>query len=212
MARLPRSHPGIPYQLDRYLTPAEKIVFRTRLHWVRILRPWLLFFVVLLFTGVIGAKISGQTNGNGQQSTANAQQNNINGVLFLVVLGILLFALWRTFEWYREWFVGTDRRLMLTLGVITRKIAMIPLGKVTDMRYDRPPVGQLLGYGSFVLESAGQEQAFREVNYVPNPDILYRRISEELFTPHARATSDRPQPVAKAIPVNEPGDPWWKRV
>ena len=39
MARLPRSHPGIPYELDRYLTPAEKIVFRTRLHWIRIVRP-----------------------------------------------------------------------------------------------------------------------------------------------------------------------------
>lgn len=205
MARLPRSHPGIPYELDRYLTPAEKIVFRTRLHWVRILRPWLLFFVVLVLTGVLGSKASAQ-------SSLNGQQNNINGLLFLVVLGFLVFALWRTFEWYREWFVGTDRRLMLTLGVLTRKIAMIPLGKVTDMRYDRPPIGQLLGYGSFVLESAGQEQAFREVNFVPNPDILYRRISEELFTPNARATSDRPQPVAKSIPVNEPGDPWWKRV
>jgi uncharacterized membrane protein YdbT with pleckstrin-like domain len=198
MARLPRSHPGIPYELDRYLTPAEKIVFRTRLHWVRILRPWLLFFVVLVFTGLLGSKLTGR-------------QDNVNGSLFLVVLGFLLYAMWRTFEWYREWFVGTDRRLMLTLGVITRKIAMIPLGKVTDMRYDRPPVGQILGYGSFVLESAGQEQAFREVNYVPNPDVLYRRISEELFTPNARGTSDRPQPVAKAIPVNEPGDPWWKR-
>jgi membrane protein YdbS with pleckstrin-like domain len=198
MARLPRSHPGIPYELDRYLTPAEKIVFRTRLHWVRIVRPWLLFFVVLLLAGLLGSRPS-------------AQQNNINGVLFLVVVGFLAWALWRTFEWYREWFIGTDRRLMLTLGIITRQIAMIPLGKVTDMRYDRPPIGQILGYGSFVLESAGQEQAFREVRYVPNPDVLYRRISEELFTPNARRASDRPQPVAKAIPVNEPGDPWWKR-
>jgi uncharacterized membrane protein YdbT with pleckstrin-like domain len=198
MARLPRSHPGIPYELDRYLTPAEKIVFRTRLHWVRILRPWLLFFLVLLFSGLLGSRVSGD-------------QNNVNGILFLVVVGFLAWALWRTFEWYREWFIGTDRRLMLTLGIVTRKIAMIPLGKVTDMRYDRPPIGQILGYGSFVLESAGQEQAFREVKYVPNPDVLYRRISEELFTPSARRASDRPQPVAKAIPVNEPGDPWWKR-
>lgn len=198
MARLPRSHPGIPYELDRYLTPAEKIVFRTRLHWVRIVRPWLLFFVVLLLTGLVGSRFTGRSD-------------NVSGALFLVVLGFLVYAGWRTFEWYREWFVGTDRRLMLTLGILTRKVAMIPLGKVTDMRYDRSPTGQLLGYGSFVLESAGQEQAFREVRYVPNPDVLYRRISEELFTPNARKGSDRPQPVAKAIPVNEPGDPWWKR-
>jgi hypothetical protein len=100
---------------------------------------------------------------------------------------------------------------MLTMGVLTRKIAMIPLGKVTDMSYVRPPVGQLLGYGSFVLESAGQDQAFREVEYVPHPDLLYRRISEELFTPDARRASDRPTPVARALPVQEPNDPWWRR-
>jgi membrane protein YdbS with pleckstrin-like domain len=198
MARLPRSHPGIPYELDRYLTPAEKIVFRTRLHWVRIVRPWLLFVVVLLLAGGLGSVLPRNNGG-------------IRGSLFFVVVGFLAWAIWRTFEWYREWFVGTDRRLMLTLGILTRQIAMIPLGKVTDMRYDRPPLGQILGYGSFVLESAGQEQAFREVRYVPNPDVLYRRISEELFTPDARRASDRRQPVAKAIPVNEPGDPWWKR-
>ncbi len=100
---------------------------------------------------------------------------------------------------------------MLTLGILTRKVAMIPLGKVTDMRYDRPPMGQILGYASFVLESAGQDQAFRVVEYVPTPDLLYRRISEELFTPNARRTSDRPTPVAKALPVQEPNDPWWRR-
>src|SRR5919202_6011764 len=150
-SRLPRTHPGIPAELDRYLTPSERMVF------------------------------------------------------------LLLRALWKTYEWYREWFVGTDRRLMLTMGVITRKVAMIPVSKVTDMSYVRGPVGQLLGYGSFVLESAGQDQAFREVEYVPNPGVYYRRISEELFTPGGRRASDRPAPVAKALPVQEPSDPWWKR-
>src|SRR3954451_869413 len=198
MARLPRSHPGIPYELDRYLTPAEKIVFRTRLHPIRIVRPWLLFVAVLLVAGALGSVLPRNNGG-------------VRGSLFFVVVGFLAWAIWRTFEWYREWFVGTDRRLMLTLGIVTRKIAMIPLGKVTDMRYDRPPVGQILGYGSFVLESAGQDQAFRVVEYVPSPDLLYPRISQELSPRNARRTSDRPTPVAKAIPVQEPNDPWWRR-
>ena len=198
MAKLPRSHPGIPAELDRYLTPAEKIVFRTRLHWVRITNPWALFFASLLALGFLDASLPERTP-------------LVRDILALLPAILFVYALWRTYEWYREWFVGTDRRLMLTQGILTRKIAMIPVGKVTDMRYDRSPFGQLLGYGSFVLESAGQEQAFREVRYVPNPDILYRRISEELFTPDARRASDRRQPVAKAIPVNEPGDAWWKR-
>jgi len=197
MARLPRSHPGIPAELDRYLTPAEKIVFRTRLHWIKLFMPWFWFFLALLVLAVLDPRLPRDTR--------------LRDFLVLGLVLVLARALWKTYEWYREWFVGTDRRLMLTFGILTRKVAMIPLGKVTDMRYDKPPTGQLLGYGSFVLESAGQEQAFREVRHVPHPDYLYRRISEELFTPNARGGSDRRQPVAKSIPVNEPGDPWWKR-
>jgi membrane protein YdbS with pleckstrin-like domain len=197
LARLPQSHPGIPAELDRYLTTAEKIVFRTRLHWIRIAGPWLQFFLALLLLGVLDNRLPPDTR--------------VRDVLVVLLLLVLTRALWRTFEWYREWFVGTDRRLMLTLGIITRKVAMIPLSKVTDMRYDRPPVGQILGYGSFILESAGQDQAFREVEYVPHPDLLYRRISEELFTPSATRGLDRPAPGPKALPMQEPTAPWWKR-
>ena len=197
MARLPQSHPGIPPELDRYLTTAEKIVFRTRLHWIRIAGPWLQFFLALLVLAILDSKLPRNTRAR--------------DILVFLLLLILARALWRTFEWYREWFVGTDRRLMLTLGIITRKVAMIPLSKVTDMRYDRPPIGQVLGYGSFILESAGQDQAFREVEYVPHPDLLYRRISEELFTPSATRALDRPAAGPKALPVQEPTAPWWKR-
>src|SRR5918911_1629542 len=197
-SRLPRSHPGIPAELDRYLTPSERIVFRTRLHWVIIVGPWALFFASLLVVGLLDARLP-------------TGQPRVRDVLVILMVFLLLRALWKTYEWYREWFVGTDRRLMLTMGVITRKVAMIPVSKVTDMSYVRGPVGQLLGYGSFVLESAGQDQAFREVEYVPNPGVYYRRISEELFTPGGRRASDRPAPLAKALPVQEPSDPWWKR-
>ena len=197
MARPPQVHPGIPAELDRYLTTAEKIVFRTRLHWVKIVGPWAVFFLSLLLLGILDTRLPG-----------NAR---FRDVLVLLLLLVLARALWKTYEWYREWFVGTDRRLMLTMGIITRKVAMIPLSKVTDMRYDRPPVGQILGYGSFVLESAGQDQAFREVEYVPHPDLLYRRISEELFSPNGRRPVDRPVPGPKALPVQEPTAPWWKR-
>jgi membrane protein YdbS with pleckstrin-like domain len=197
VARLPQSHPGIPAELDRYLTTAEKIVFRTRLHWIRIAGPWVQFFLALLLLGILDTNLSGGYH--------------VRDVLVVLLLLVLIRALWRTFEWYREWFVGTDRRLMLTLGIVTRKVAMIPLSKVTDMRYDRPPVGQILGYGSFILESAGQDQAFREVEFVPHPDLLYRRISEELFTPSATRGLDRPAAGPKALPMQEPTAPWWKR-
>jgi hypothetical protein len=47
------------------------------------------------------------------------------------------------------------------------------------------PLGRMLNYGTFELESAGQEQALRKVDNLPNPNELYLRIVEEMYEPEA---------------------------
>ena len=88
---------------------------------------------------------------------------------------------WKLAEWRHDWFVATDKRLLLFYGFITRKVSMMPLMKVTDMSYERSVPGRILGYGRFVMESAGQDQALHEVNWVPEPDEHYRAICAEIF-------------------------------
>ena len=95
-------------------------------------------------------------------------------------------AVWKLVEWRHDWFVATDKRLLLFYGFITRKVAMMPLTKVTDMSYNRSVPGRILGYGRFVLESAGQDQALRVVTWVPEPDQRYRAICAEIFGVTAR--------------------------
>ncbi|PID54229.1 MAG: hypothetical protein CSB46_03730 [Micrococcales bacterium] len=58
---------------------------------------------------------------------------------------------------------------------------MLPLGRITDMKYQRTFFGLILGYGRFVLESAGEDQALREIEHVPHPDDVYHIITEEIF-------------------------------
>jgi hypothetical protein len=41
--------------------------------------------------------------------------------------------------------------------------------------------GRIFGYGRFVLESAGQDQALRQVDWVPHPDVTYRILCTEIF-------------------------------
>ena len=53
------------------------------------------------------------------------------------------------------------------------------------MSYNRTPGGRILGYGTFVLESAGQDQALRNIKNLPNPNELYLRIVEEMYEPEA---------------------------
>ncbi|HZN20231.1 MAG TPA: PH domain-containing protein, partial [Micromonosporaceae bacterium] len=79
----------------------------------------------------------------------------------------------------------TNKRVMVVAGLITRRVAMMPLLRVTDMKYEQSPMGRLFNYGTFVLESAGQEQALREVKHLPNPNELYLRVVEEMYEPQA---------------------------
>ncbi|MGH3387267.1 MAG: PH domain-containing protein [Actinomadura sp.] len=98
--------------------------------------------------------------------------------LWLALLGRLT---WKVITWSIEFFVVTEHRVMLITGVLNRKVAMMPMTKVTDIALERPIVGRFIGYGTFVLESAGQDQALREVEYMPYPEQLYLEVSSMIF-------------------------------
>src|SRR5699024_10889924 len=113
-------------------------------------------------------------------------------VSWRVWFALMLRLIWKSLEWRNEWFVATDKRLLMTYGLITHKVAMMPLRKVTDMNYARSPLGRVLGYGQFIMESAGQDQAMREINWVPEPDTTYRQICDIIFGPGGRDPEDDP--------------------
>jgi membrane protein YdbS with pleckstrin-like domain len=108
----------------------------------------------------------------------------------LLVLAILLLigrlAL-KYYLWYRELVFITTKRVITVSGIITRRVNMMPLGKLTDMNYTRTPMGMILGYGSFRFESAGQNQAIELLGRIPNPDDSYRYVQNLLF---GRGTTD----------------------
>jgi membrane protein YdbS with pleckstrin-like domain len=106
-------------------------------------------------------------------------------IVFLIWLGLMGYVAWRVADWHFDRFILTNKRVMKISGIITRKVAMMPLLRVTDMKYEQSPLGRLLNYGTFVLESAGQDQALREVPYLPNPNELYLRVVEEMYEPAA---------------------------
>jgi len=153
---------------------------------------------------------------------------NSDIVVYGLILGVMalivrLAAKW--LEWTYSLFFFTSYRIIYIHGIVTRKIAMLPLGKVTDMGYDRDPWGQLFGYGTFIIESAGQEQALRTLRYVPDPDDTYRQIVDWLFgkgTTNVNIIDVNMKDPSKAVPVwvrnmrsrsgdGNGGDAWWNR-
>ncbi len=155
----------------KYLIPSERAVVVTRRHWASLTKVATVcaavFLVALLMVMYLG----------------DEQFFAVIGVLGLLgSLGWLGFAWW---FWVTEEFVITDKRVLLVNGVITRRVAIMPLTKVTDLTYERSVLGRVLGYGAFVMESAGQHQAMSRVEYLPRPDRLYHEVSTLLFGPRS---------------------------
>ena len=102
-------------------------------------------------------------------------------IIWWLWLLVLVWFVWRVAEWSVDYFVITSARLLLTTGLITRQVNMMPLGKVTDMRFERTLIGRFLGYGTFVMESAGQDQALSKIAYIPYPEQLYLEVVGLIF-------------------------------
>lgn len=154
--------------LERYLLDDEAPVVATRHHWGKLVEPVATSFVTLLAVAAATANLP-------------LDARAVGTVLWLAWFVVLGRAVWKIVEWRNEWFLATDKRLLLTYGLFTQRVAMMPLAKVTDMNYGRSVLGRLLGYGEFTLESAGQDQALRTVRWIPDPDEKYRRMCATMF-------------------------------
>lgn len=118
----------------------------------------------------------------------------------IVLVSALRFG-YHVLEWRMERYVITRQRMMLVSGVLTRRVAVIPMVKITDLTYEKPVVGQVFGYGTFIVESPGQEQAMSRIEYLPRADDLYRRISHLLFGDSAATDGEDGYDESRFVPV-----------
>jgi membrane protein YdbS with pleckstrin-like domain len=157
----------------RYLFPTERYRGEWKRHWIHLSTPLAIGAGATLLLGYLAGFLTRQ---------------NIDGLVtaaVLIWLAVIGWVAWKVLDWYFDRFILTNKRVMVVNGIITRKVAMMPLLRVTDMKYEQSALGRVLSYGTFVLESAGQDQALREVKHLPNPNELYLRVVEEMYEPQA---------------------------
>jgi membrane protein YdbS with pleckstrin-like domain len=157
----------------RYLFPTERYRGEWKRHWIHLTTPLLIGTAATFALGYLSGFLARQ-DVSGLTTAAV--------ILWFAVMG---WVAWQVGDWYFDRFILTNKRVMVVNGIITRKVGMMPLLRVTDMKYEQSPLGRMLNYGTFVLESAGQDQALREVKHLPNPNELYLRVVEEMYEPQA---------------------------
>ncbi|MEV4257943.1 PH domain-containing protein [Spirillospora sp. NPDC049652] len=148
--------------VDRYLMNYEGHVIAVRQHPAVLLLPVAAAFLALVLCTAVNA---------------------LTGFAWIWLLWIvsLGYLLWKVFAWSIQFFLVTEHRIMMITGVLNRQVAMMPLAKVTDIRFDRSVLGRTLGYGEFLIESAGQNQGFDHVTFMPYPEQLYLEVSSLVF-------------------------------
>lgn len=150
----------------RYLSHDEQVVLEVRRHAIVVAGPALLAVAAVLVAGTIGWVAS--------PLEGAAWLNRLLG--FAAVIVAARFG-WKLWQWWVDRIIVTDQRIFEVSGVLTRKVASMPLTRVTDMTYRRSIGGRLFGYGDLIVETAGQDQALSHISRLPDPDRFYRTIT-----------------------------------
>jgi uncharacterized membrane protein YdbT with pleckstrin-like domain len=158
----------VPPAIARYLLPHEQKVITVRLHPAVLIRPVAETLLGLALAAVLSAVAA---KGNGA----------VLLVVWLAWMVLLVRLVAKIWEWWDNHFVVTSARLLLATGVLTKKVNMMPLTKVTDMSFQRSSLGRILGYGEFIVESAGKDQALSHITHLPYPEQLYLEVCGLIF-------------------------------
>ena len=156
-------------KLHRYLLADETVVVAQRQHWARVAEP-------------IASAVAGLFVVLGLDYFLAADLGPVINVLWWAWFFLVGRAIWKWFEWRRNWLVATDKRLMVNYGLIHQGVSMFSLSRVPDLTYSRSTLGQMLGYGELKRESTSDNQTLHKVRFVEHPHTTYTTICAAIFS------------------------------
>jgi uncharacterized membrane protein YdbT with pleckstrin-like domain len=135
--------------VERHLLPGERVVYKTRLHWILFLRP-----ALVVVAGIALALV--------------LRPVQDPPWLWMIGAGLAVIGLAWAFVHYVELmtseFAVTSSRLILKVGLISRYTTELLLSKVETIGVQQGLIGRMLGYGDLtVTGTGGAREVFRRV-------------------------------------------------
>jgi uncharacterized membrane protein YdbT with pleckstrin-like domain len=135
--------------VERHLLAGERVVYKTRLHWVLFVKPALLMLVGVILMVLL-------------------RQVQDPPWLWIFGAAVALIGLVWAFVHYVEVmtseFAVTTSRLILKVGLISRYTTELLLAKVESIGVQQGLIGRLLNYGDLtVTGTGGAREVFRRV-------------------------------------------------
>lgn len=135
--------------VERHLLPGERVLYKTRLHWVLFAKP-----VLVVLAGAILAVLL-------RQAQDPPWLWMIGGAVALVGL---IWSFVHYVEVMTSEFAATTSRLIFKVGLISRYTTELLLSKVESIGVQQGLVGRVLNYGDLtVTGTGGAREVFRRV-------------------------------------------------
>lgn len=141
----------------------EEIIFRTRKHWILFFLPALFLAFAIFFANDNSITIS----------IADALSMILQGtsfvgiaphipVLFLLIMFLFTAVMqWLTYE--TSDFVITNKRVIMRQGYFNRYVRDMRLSTITLVSVEQDFLGQLVDYGTIVIQSFGANDYFEKI-------------------------------------------------
>jgi uncharacterized membrane protein YdbT with pleckstrin-like domain len=154
--------------VERHLLPGERVLYKTRLHWVLFARPALVF--------LIGAGLTVAV----RYMEAQPEAARWAGWIGLGIMAIGLF--WGFVHWVElrtSEFAVTTTRVIFKVGLVARYTTELLLSKVESIAVQQSLTGRILDYGDLtVIGTGGTREVFRRVR----DPITFRNYVQQVST------------------------------
>ncbi|MDQ4143220.1 MAG: protein kinase [Actinomycetota bacterium] len=171
-------------RLSRQLLEDEQVRLVTRLHWVRLVGPFIFLVLMLALAAGIYLYLPDVF-----ESTAPFVEPLAAAV---ALVGLMRFA-WAVFGLRTTQYVLTSRRLIGLSGTLRPRVWSVPVTSIDRATLWRPFAGKILGYGD--LGVYARQNVYR-LSYTTRPKQLERALS---LIANAKITS-----VSEAPPASHP--------
>lgn len=152
---------------DKLLTDDEQVVEHFGPHWVTLLPATLWMIVICLATGVTIARLP--------------EGSEHNALVWTVLVGAVLLLWWLTFSPWLRWrtthYVLTTERVLIRSGILRHTGRDIALARVNDVGFVLTLWDRVIGAGTILLESSGEQGQERLVN-VPHAQRVQHTVNQ----------------------------------
>ncbi|WP_197024763.1 PH domain-containing protein [Cellulomonas sp. KRMCY2] len=133
---------------DSLLAAGEKVVFSAHSHWKNLVVPVLVTAAAAAAATYALLELFPSVQDDAWQRWA---------VLAVAAVLVLAFGFWPFLGWLTSTDVLTTRRLISRRGILSREGKDIPIDRVHSVSYRRSLLDRMLGCGTLVVETAGND-------------------------------------------------------